>query len=107
MPELHCCVAAGETGEVGGRAVTCLNITEQVKRPKQSLLPSFFCQVPTLLCRFSYLSSNLHVMPEVIPGKGPALLRYLPQTAQPRNLHINFWLFWETKNPDWSKITFQ
>lgn len=28
-------MAAGETGEVGGRAVTPLNITAQVKRPKQ------------------------------------------------------------------------
>lgn len=42
MPELHCSMAASKPGEVEGRAVTPLNITEQVKRPKQSLLPSFF-----------------------------------------------------------------
>lgn len=34
MPELHCSMAAAKTDEVEGRAVTPLNITEQVKRPK-------------------------------------------------------------------------
>lgn len=61
-------MAAGVTGKVGGRGVTPLNIAE---RETQTELASFiFWQAPTLLCRFSYLSSNPQVMPEVIPRMG-------------------------------------
>lgn len=35
MPELHCSMAAGETGEVGGKAVTLLSITEQEETQTQ------------------------------------------------------------------------
>lgn len=37
------------------------------------------------------------------PGDQPSS-GYLLQTAQPRSLHINFQLFWETKHPDRSKL---
>lgn len=44
MPELRCSAAASVTGKMGSRAVTPRNITEQVKRLQQSLVPSFFWQ---------------------------------------------------------------
>lgn len=110
MPELHFSMAAGETGEVGGRAVTPLNITAQVKRPKQRgqtrhSLAGIYLAVQVFL--FVQQSSRYawsdpwegRVEPGDLPCSG-----YLPQTAQSRNLHTNFQLFWETKHPDWSKL---
>lgn len=116
MPELCCSVAAGMTGKVGGGGATPLNIAEQAKRLKQTLLRLgffFFWQAPTLLCRFSYLPSNLQVTPEAIPREGRVKRREpgdlscsgnLPQTSQLTYLHLNLQLFWEIEHPDWSKL---